>query len=365
MLGFEIHATDPASGARLGTIETSRGAIRTPCFMPVATRGAVRGVWARSLRRLGAQIVLANAYHLQARPTAQRIARLGGLHSFMGWDGPILVDSGGYQIFSLASKSRLSEDGVAFASPVDGGPIALTPEGVIEINRLLGSDIVMPLDHCPPLPAGDALIREATRRTISWAERSRTAPLGGGQALFGIVQGGTDAALRAECAERLVAMGFDGYAVGGLSVGEEPDQTERTLAATVPCLPREKPRYLMGVGRPGEILRAVRLGIDMFDCVLPTRCGRNALAYTSRGRVKIRNARYAEDPSPLDPECDCPCCRTYSRAYLRHLFACGEMLGPMALSVHNLRHYLSLMERIREAIALGRLDRVEASPADE
>jgi queuine tRNA-ribosyltransferase len=354
---FDVLATNAA--ARRGRITLPRGTIETPAFMPVGTYGSVKAMTPAALRETGAQIILGNTFHLFLRPGLDVIGEFGGLHRFIGWDGPILTDSGGFQVFSLAERRKISEDGVSFASPVDGSRVFLSPEESMRIQRALDSDIAMIFDECTPFPATQAQVRESMELSLRWAERSRRAfdDLRNPNALFGIVQGGTFAQWREASARRLIEIGFDGYAVGGLAVGEPEDERNRTLDCTVPLLPAERPRYLMGVGRPEDIVEAVRRGIDMFDCVMPTRNARNAHIFTRAGVLRIRNARYERDARPLDEACACYTCRSgFSRAYLRHLDKCGEMLGPMLATIHNLHYYLDLMRGLREAIAGGGLD---------
>lgn len=351
---FTLSATD--GKARAGLIRTPRGEIRTPAFMPVGTAGTVKAMLPESVAATGADILLGNTYHLMLRPTAERIARLGGLHRFMNWHRPILTDSGGFQVMSLAALRRLTEEGVQFASHIDGSRHMLTPERSMEIQRLLGSDIVMCFDECPALPAPEAEVARAMRLSMRWAERSRAAfgdrP---GHALFGIMQGGVTRALREESAAALKAIGFDGYAIGGLAVGEGQEAMFEVLDYAPDLLPADRPRYLMGVGKPDDIVGAVERGIDMMDCVLPTRSGRTGQAWTRRGQVNIKNARHADDPRPLDEDCACPACRNYSRAYLHHVFRAGEMISGMLLSWHNLHYYQELMQGLRDAILSGRL----------
>jgi queuine tRNA-ribosyltransferase len=324
-----------------------------PAFMPVGTQGTVKGVAPDRLRDTGAEIILANTYHLLLRPGAQTVAKLGGLHALMGWEGPILTDSGGFQIFSLAQRATIDERGATFRSHIDGALIELTPEGAVAAQELFGCDVAMQLDHVVALPNKREVLADAMRRSIRWAERSRAAAARPDQALFAIVQGGLDAELRAESAERLVAMDFPGYAIGGLSVGETPEEMYQTLAVTLPHLPNERPRYLMGVGRPIDMLEAIATGVDLFDCVMPTRNGRNALAFTDHGPLRLRNQQYALDREPLQADCPCPACR-HSRGYLRHLFQANEMLGPILLSIHNLTYYQRLLAAARRAIAEDR-----------
>ena len=352
--GFSVHATD--GRARTGVIQTTRGEIRTPAFMPVGTAATVKAMLPESVRATGADILLGNTYHLMLRPTAERIARLGGLHRFMNWDRPILTDSGGFQVMSLASLRKLTEEGVRFSSHVDGSRHMLTPERSMEIQKLLGSDIVMCFDECPALPATEAEVAKSMRLSMRWAQRSRDAfgdrP---GHALFGIMQGGVTRELREESAAALQAIGFDGYAVGGLAVGEGQEAMFGVLDYAPGFLPEDKPRYLMGVGKPDDIVGAVERGIDMMDCVLPSRSGRTGQAWTRRGQVNIKNARHQDDPRPLDEDCTCPACRGYSRAYLHHVFKSGEIIASMLLTWHNLHYYQELMQGLRDAIAAGRL----------
>jgi queuine tRNA-ribosyltransferase len=350
---FTLLATDGA--ARRGEIETPRGTIRTPAFMPVGTVGTVKALYPEQVRDAGADIILGNVYHLMLRPGAERVARLGGLHSFMRWPGPILTDSGGFQVMSLSQIRKIAEEGAAFQSHIDGSRHMLTPERSVEIQCLLGSDIQMQLDECVRLPAGEADIERAMEMSLRWAERCKTAfgeqP---GKAMFGIVQGGDVARLRERSASVLATLGLKGYSVGGLAVGEPQAVMLDMLDAVDPVLPADKPRYLMGVGTPDDILKSVGRGIDMFDCVMPTRAGRHGLAYTRRGKVNLKNARHADDPRPLDEKSDCPASRDYSRAYLHHLVKSGEALGAMLLSWNNVAYYQSLMQDIRAAIESGR-----------
>ncbi len=340
--------------ARVGRVTLPHGTVRTPAFMPVGTRASVKGVWPQQVRESGADILLGNTYHLAQRPGADVVAALGGLHRFMSWDGPILTDSGGYQVFSLAELNRISEDGVTFRSHIDGRWITLDPRTATGIQNQLGADIIMCFDQCPPGDADRAVAAAAVERTVRWAalcQQAHQRP--DEQSLFGIVQGGVYPDLRTGCAERLVELDFPGYAIGGLSVGETHEQMVEVLANLVPCLPADKPRYLMGVGMPRDILAAVRAGVDMFDCVLPTRNGRNACAFTARGLLKLRNERFKLDPGPLEAGCGCPTCRQFSRAYLRHLVMVNEMLGGMALTVHNLWFFQRFMARLRDLIPRG------------
>ena len=353
---FELLATDGA--ARRGRIAFARGTIETPAFMPVGTYGSVKGMTPASIREIGAQIILGNTFHLFLRPGLDVIERFGGLHKFIGWDKPILTDSGGFQVFSLAERRKISEEGVRFASPVDGSQVFLSPEESMRIQRTLDSDIAMIFDECTPYPATEKQARDSMQLSLRWAERSRRAfnELQNPNALFGIVQGGTFPQLRKVSADGLLNIGFDGYAVGGLAVGEPEEERNRTLEETVPLLPADRPRYLMGVGRPQDIVEAVARGIDMFDCVMPTRNARNAHIFTRAGVLRIRNAQYEHDVRPLDEACACYTCRNgFSRAYLRHLDRCGEMLGPMLATIHNLHYYQELMRGLREAIAARRL----------
>jgi queuine tRNA-ribosyltransferase len=353
--GFRLDAQD--GRARTGVIDTPRGAIRTPAFMPVGTAATVKAMLPESVAATGADILLGNTYHLMLRPTAERIARLGGLHRFMNWDKPILTDSGGFQVMSLSGLRKLTEEGVRFASHIDGSKHMLTPERSMEIQKLLGSDIVMCFDECPALPATEAEVEKSMLLSMRWAERSRTAfgdrP---GHALFGIMQGGVTQHLRAQSAEALTRIGFDGYAVGGLAVGEGQEAMFGVLDYAPDLLPPDKPRYLMGVGKPDDIVGAVQRGIDMMDCVLPSRSGRTGQAWTRRGQVNIKNARHQDDPRPLDEDCTCPACKNYSRAYLHHVFRAQEMISGMLLTWHNLHYYQRLMTGLRAAIADQTLD---------
>jgi queuine tRNA-ribosyltransferase len=357
--GFEVTARD--GKARRGVIRTPRGEVRTPAFMPVGTAGTVKAMLPASVRATGADILLGNTYHLMLRPTAERIARLGGLHRFMDWDRPILTDSGGFQVMSLAELRKLTEEGVTFRSHIDGARHMLTPERSMEIQKLLGSDIVMCFDECPALPAPRERIAESMRLSMRWAARSRAAfgdrP---GHALFGIQQGGLERDLREESAEALRAIGFDGYAVGGLAVGEGQEAMFGVLDHAPDMLPEDRPRYLMGVGKPDDIVGAVKRGIDMMDCVLPSRSGRTGQAFTRYGTVNLKNARHADDPRPLDEACTCPACRSYSRAYLHHVVRSGEIIASMLLTWHNLHYYQEIMQDMRDAIAEGRFALWEA-----
>jgi queuine tRNA-ribosyltransferase len=351
---FTLLATD--GRARQGEVATAHGVVRTPAFMPVGTQAAIKGVHLGAVRAAGADIVLGNTYHLMLRPGAELIARLGGLHSFMSWPYPILTDSGGFQVMSLSQLRKLDEKGVTFRSHIDGAIVALTPERAVEVQNLLGADIVMQLDECLRLPASREEIERAMQLSLRWGERSKRAfeGAGPGRALFGIVQGGDDAGLRIESARALVDIGFPGYAIGGLAVGEPQDVMLAIVDETAPALPADRPRYLMGVGTPEDLLEAVARGIDMFDCVMPTRNGRHGLAFTRRGPVNFRNARHIADPRPLDAESPCEAARVHSRAYLHHLTRANEMLGAMLLSEINLAYYQQLMAGMRAAIAAGR-----------
>ncbi|MEX0717665.1 MAG: tRNA guanosine(34) transglycosylase Tgt [Planctomycetaceae bacterium] len=350
---FHLDALDAHTGARLGRWVTPHGTVEIPAFMPVATVGAVKGLLPEQLRAIGVQQVLANTYHLALRPGAEVVAEMGGLHRFIGWDGPMLTDSGGFQVFSLADLMRLDEEQVVFRSHIDGSRFELSPEKAIHVQERLGADTIMCLDECAPLPSSPERLRAAVDRTTRWAARCRDAQSRDDQALFGIVQGGTDPALRERSAQGLLPLDFPGYAIGGLSVGEHPEEMYATLDFTVPMLPADRPRYLMGVGRPIDLIEAVCRGIDLFDCVMPTRNGRNAMAFTSEGPVRLRNKKHERDPGPLDPACGCPVCAGFSRAYLRHLFMAKEMLGPILVSWHNLAFYQSLLREMREAIRAG------------
>jgi queuine tRNA-ribosyltransferase len=353
---FAVHATD--GRARTGAITMQRGTIRTPAFMPVGTAGTVKAMKVEDVAATGADIILGNTYHLMLRPGAERMARLGGLHNFMRWDKPILTDSGGYQVMSLSDLRKITEEGVTFASHIDGSRHNLTPERSMEIQRLLGSDIVMAFDECPKIDQPRDVIARSMDMSMRWAKRSRDGFDAGGEhaeraALFGIQQGGLDKELRAASAGALRDIGFDGYAIGGLAVGEGQEAMFATLDFAPGQLPEDRPRYLMGVGKPDDLVGAVERGVDMFDCVLPTRSGRNGQGFTWDGPLNLRNARHAEDMGPLDPECTCPVCAKYSRAYLHHLHKAGEMLGAMLLTEHNLSFYQQLMAAMRGAIAHG------------
>ncbi len=355
MFGYKVAATD--GKARRGVVSTPRGDIQTPAFMPVGTAATVKGMLPESVKATGADILLGNTYHLMLRPGAERMARLGGLHKFMNWSGPILTDSGGFQVMSLSGLRKLNEDGVTFKSHVDGSEHYLSPETSMEIQRLIGSDIVMCFDECPALPADDTRVAESMRMSMRWAARSKEA-FGNrpGHALFGIQQGGVTESLRGESAEALKGIGFDGYAIGGLAVGEGQAAMFGVLDYAPTMLPEDKPRYLMGVGKPDDIVGAVQRGVDMFDCVLPSRSGRNGQALTRMGAINIKNARHRDDPRPLDPACTCPACTGYSRAYLHHVFKANEILSSMLMTWHNLHYYQDLMAGLRGAIEAGRLD---------
>lgn len=370
--GFRVTHTD--GHARCGVMMTAHGEVQTPAFMPVGTQGAVKGVTHRDLEAMGAEILLSNTYHLYLRPGADRIARLGGLHRFIGWTKPILTDSGGYQVFSLASRRTVSEEGVAFRSHLDGSLHLMTPEMATDIQAQLGSDIAMAFDECLAHPADLETARRSMERTVRWARRSRQRRLVLGeraiegvavtnerQAQFGIVQGGTVPSLRQESAQMTVAVGFDAYAIGGLSVGEPVDVMYDIVAHTTPWLPVDRPRYLMGTGTPEDLVEAVARGVDLFDCVLPTRNGRNGQLFTSEGRLNIKNAAYADDDAPPDPVCGCYTCRTCSRAYLRHLFLAGEMNAATLNTLHNLHFYLDTIRRIRESVRFGRFEGFRAA----
>jgi queuine tRNA-ribosyltransferase len=357
---FDLGARDGA--ARMGVLHLPRGQVQTPAFMPVGTAATVKAMLPESVAQTGAEIVLGNTYHLMLRPGAERIARLGGLHRFMNWPRPILTDSGGFQVMSLSSLRALTEEGVRFRSHIDGSEHFLSPERSMEIQRLLGSDIQMVLDECPSFPATEQAIETSLELSLRWAARSKAAfgeqP---GHACFGIVQGGIFPHLRQRSAECLMAIGFDGYAIGGLAVGEGQQAMFETLEATVPHLPQDRPRYLMGVGKPDDIVGAVLRGVDMFDCVLPTRSGRNGQAFTRDGAINLRNARFAEDQGPLDEACRCPACRSYSRAYLHHVVKAGEIIASMLLTWHNLQFYQDLMAGLRQAVAGAGADRFAQS----
>jgi queuine tRNA-ribosyltransferase len=352
---FDLLGSDGV--ARRGRISFPRGTIETPCFMPVGTYGSVKGMLPRDIKALGAEIILGNTFHLYLRPGLDVIGEFGGLHDFIGWDRPILTDSGGFQVFSLAHRRKITEEGVRFASPVDGAKVFLSPEESMRIQRVLGSDIVMIFDECTPYPATEHQAADSMELSLRWATRSKRAHEGNDAALFGIVQGGVYKALRERSSRGLIELGFDGYAVGGLAVGEPQAEREATLDETVPMLPADRPRYLMGVGRPEDLVESVRRGIDMFDCVMPTRNARNGHFFTRFGTIRIRNKQYERDTRPIDPDCGCHTCASgFSRAYLRHLERCNEMLAAMLGTIHNLHYYQELMAGLRGAIEARQLD---------
>ncbi|MCX7430552.1 MAG: tRNA guanosine(34) transglycosylase Tgt [Planctomycetia bacterium] len=353
---FQLDAVSPG-GARAGVLTTPHGSVPTPLFMPVATLASVKGVDIGRVAETGAGMVLANAYHLHLRPGEAVVEQAGGVAAFMGWSGPTLTDSGGFQVFSLAEQVRVTEEAASFRSHLDGSPVELSPEASMRIQERIGADVAMQLDHVVALPATRDAVADAMQRSLRWAERCLAAHRREDQAVFGIVQGGLEPDLREESAVQLRGLGFDGFAVGGLSVGEGPEAMAATLRATTPHLPAERPRYLMGVGQPRDIIAAVAAGIDMFDCVLPTRCGRNSLIYTFDGQLRLRNAQHATDPRPLEADCPCLACR-HSRSYLRHLFLSGEMLGPILASIHNLTFYQRLVARLRDGVLAGQFDAV-------
>jgi queuine tRNA-ribosyltransferase len=353
MFDFQLRHTDAHCAARRGVFSTPHGLVDTPAFMPVGTLGTVKGLTVDMLAATGTQMLLANTYHLALRPGPEVVRDLGGLHRFTGWTGPILTDSGGFQMFSLARNTKITEESAVFRSHIDGQLLELTPERVVEIQESLGSDVAMVLDHVVPLPSDAAVVRDACERTVRWAARSRAAARRADQAQFAIVQGGLDAGLRVDCAERLVSLDFPGYAIGGLSVGESAEEMYHTLEMTCPALPDRRPRYLMGVGTPRDILEAMRRGVDLFDCVMPTRNGRNALAFTDLGPLRMRNQCHERDERPIEAGCPCPACR-HSRGYIRHLFMADEMLGPMLVSAHNVTYYQRLVAGARAAIEQDR-----------
>lgn len=362
---FEVDARCAGTRARTGTLHTPHGAVETPAFMPVGTKATVKGLTPTQLRGTGTGFVLANTYHLHLRPGEEAVRELGGLHRFMGWDGPILTDSGGFQVFSLAHLTRVHEDGADLRSVVDGNVVRLGPESVVDIQRDLGADVMMAFDHCPSDPLDRRAVERATDRTHRWLDRCvrrfrERGPVHGPQALFGIVQGGAFEDLRRRSVEAVCAHDLVGYAIGGVSVGEHEGAIELAVDAATPLLPDDKPRYLMGVGTPRDFFRAVRAGVDMFDCVTPTRHGRNHQVYTSQGRMNVRNAMWAHDGRPLDPECTCEVCATFSRAYLRHLCNAGEILAGVLLSLHNVHFFQHLMARLREAVRAGRFEELES-----
>ena len=354
MMEFQLDNSD--GNARRGRLNFNRGVVETPAFMPVGTYGTVKAMTPEELQDLGAQIVLGNTFHLMLRPGTEIIKKHGDLHDFMNWQKPILTDSGGFQVFSLAKMRNIDEQGVTFASPVDGAKVFLSPEVSMQVQRDLGSDIVMCFDECTPYPAEEDVVRKSMELSMRWAQRSKDAFADNPNSLFGIVQGGTYKGLRLESAQALVDIGFDGYAIGGLSVGEAADERNFTLDAVLPALPLDRPRYLMGVGKPGDLVEGVRRGVDMFDCVIPTRNARTGYLYTHDGIIRIRNSRYTEDTRPLDENCECYTCRHYSRAYLRHLDKCGEILGLRLNTLHNLYYFQELMRHIREAIEANQYD---------
>ncbi len=359
-IGFELLKTD--GRARRGRVSTAHGVINTPAFMPVGTAATVKAMTNDAVKSTGAEILLGNTYHLMLRPTAERVGQLGGLHRFMNWDKPILTDSGGFQVMSLSDLRTMTEEGVTFKSHLDGSKHHLTPERSIQIQHLLDSNITMCLDECTPFPATEAQAASSMRLSMRWAKRSKDAFVERpGYGLFGIVQGSVYPDLRAESVAALSDIGFDGYAIGGLAVGEGQETMFTVLDFTEPLMVKERPRYLMGVGRPSDLIGAVRRGVDMFDCVMPTRSGRTGQAFVRRGTINIRNARHAHDERPLDEECGCPACRNHSRAYLHHLFKAGEMLGPMLLTWHNLHYYQDLMAELRQAIEDGRFEEVASA----
>jgi queuine tRNA-ribosyltransferase len=354
---FELVQQDRATGARLGRVSTPHGIFDTPAFMPVGTQGSIKGILPDHVTKTGTQIVLANTYHLMLRPGEKTVAELGGLHRFMGWPGPILTDSGGFQVFSLSDLNEVSDAGVRFKSHIDGSEVFLDAKRSIEVQNDLGADIIMAFDQCPAGTADADVQQQAVDRTIRWAEQSLAAHgRKHDQGLFGIVQGGIDLNLRRRCAAELSAMDFSGYALGGLAVGEGFEGMKTVLREITPALPPDKPRYLMGVGFPRDIVEAVSSGIDMFDCVLPTRNGRNAYAFTAKGPIRLRNSVHQRDPGPIEPDCDCYACRNFSRGAIRHFFFAGEMLGPVLVSVHNMRFYQRLMADIRRSIGEGSFD---------
>jgi queuine tRNA-ribosyltransferase len=353
-LRYELIATDPRTHARLGRVTTRHGSFDTPAFMPVGTQGTVKGLLPDQIAATGSRVILGNTYHLMLRPGERVVADLGDLHRFMAWPGPILTDSGGFQVFSLSDVNRVTDDGVTFKSHVDGSMVHLTPRRSIEVQNLLGADIIMAFDECPPGDAPREYQVQALERTLRWAElcvEAHARPAD--QSLFGIVQGGTDLELRGRCAERLMALDLPGYAIGGLAVGEGFEAMKTVLAGVTPMLPAGKPRYLMGVGFPRDLVEAVAAGVDMFDCVMPTRNGRNAYAFTAGGAIRLRNSQYARDAGPIEDGCDCQACRAFSRGAIRHFFFAGEMLGPILVSLHNIRFYQRLMSDVRRAIAAG------------
>lgn len=357
---FKYNLLKTHGNARRGFLQTAHGQIQTPAFMPVGTAATVKAMLPESVKEIGAEIILGNTYHLMLRPTAERIAKLGGLHKFMNWNGPILTDSGGFQVMSLAQLRKINENGVTFQSHIDGSKHELTPERSMEIQHLLGSDITMCFDECTPFPATHEIAKESMELSMRWAKRSKDAYIiRDGYGLFGIVQGSVYQDLRKTSCENLVKIGFDGYAIGGLAVGEGQEEMFKTLEFTVPNLPTDKPRYLMGVGKPSDLVGAVKRGIDMFDCVLPTRSGRNGQAFVRGGTINIRNAKYADDLRPLDEQCECYTCKNYSRAYLHHVVRANEIIGAMLMTLHNLKFYQDLMKSLRDGIEKGDLSEAE------
>ena len=352
---FEVTAKDSNTSARLGRLTTPHGVVDTPAFMPVGTAGTVKGITPEEVRESGAQIILGNTFHLYLRPGTDVINKFGGLHNFMGWGGPILTDSGGYQVFSLAKLRKITKDGVIFQSPLDGSEHFFSPEGVIEIQEIIGSDIIICLDECIPYPSSYEYAKDSTDLTIQWAQRSRKVFKNSDKGLFGVVQGGYYKELREYCASELIETGFDGYAIGGVSVGEPKEEMYTVLDQVTPVLPWDKPRYLMGVGHPDDILEGVARGVDMFDCVVPTRHGRRGYLFTKSGHIVIKNASYKDDESPVEEGCTCYTCSKYSRAYLRHLFMSGEILGLRLNTIHNLHYFGRFMQEIRDAIREGKL----------
>lgn len=353
MTDFKIKNTDPNCSARTARLTVAHGKINTPVFMPVGTAGAVKGITPQQVKQTGAQIVLANTYHLMLRPGIETVEKIGGLHKLMAWDGPILTDSGGYQVFSLSSLTKITDESVRFASHVDGAKFEMNAESATDIQNRLGADIIMCFDQCTPYPCDKETLKKAVERTINWARRCKDAHKNKDQLLFGIVQGETDLKSRTYCAKKLIEIDFDGFAIGGLSVGEGHENMVKTVSHTAALLPKDKPRYLMGVGTPADIIAAVKEGIDMFDCVMPTRNGRNSYAFTESGPLRLRNSVHAQDGRPIEEDCDCYCCQNYSRAAIRHFFNVKEMLGPIMLSLHNLRFYQRLLSEIRTKIDSG------------
>jgi len=355
MSRFEVIHRDKNSAARCGVLKTAHGNVATPAFMPVGTAGAVKGITPEQLRQTGAEIILANTYHLMLRPGVETIEKIGGLHKFMAWPGPILTDSGGYQVFSLSSLTKIDDNGIEFASHVDGAKVYLDAESATNIQNRLGPDIAMCLDQCPAFGCEQSELEKAVERTIRWANRCKDAHGNPNQMLFGITQGGIDLSLREKCTAELIKMDFDGYAIGGLAIGEGHDNMIKTVRHNAPLLPEDKPRYLMGVGMPADIIAAVMAGVDMFDCVLPTRNGRNAYAFTFEGPLRMRNNEHIDDSRPIEKDCDCYACKNFSRAAIRHFFNVGEMLGPILTTIHNLRFYQRLLTEIRRRIEQGNL----------